>query len=300
VQKYNEGVLFMKRDLYVFVYGTLRKGERNHRLLEQADWIAEQCWTHGEMFNTGYGYPAIKQSNTEKVYGELYAINADELKRLDLLEGYIGGRNDNLYDRIKQPIHTDTGTVEASVYVASNESLVNTPISSGDWRVDRFVKEQDTVLYFAYGSCMDDQRFIKHGVEHYFKQIKGRGVLEGYSLRFTKHSSDGGRADIVEEGGVVEGKVYELPVEAVTSYLYEREGVNYQTYRPTLVTVKLGHQVVSNVLTFVVVQKEAEIAPPQHYEEEIIRGATGCLSDEYVSQLIASMNKLKVTANKEV
>jgi gamma-glutamylcyclotransferase (GGCT)/AIG2-like uncharacterized protein YtfP/cation transport regulator ChaC len=288
----------MKRNLYVFVYGTLRQGEGNHHLLLGADLIAEQSWTYGKMYDTGNGYPAIKQFNSQKVYGEIFAINENELRRLDELEGFDEGRRDNLYDRVIQKIYTDTGEIEAFVYVASHDRLLATSISSGDWKVYQLLKNE-TILYFAYGSCMDNERFIQHGVDHYFIQIKGCGVLGGYTLRFTKRSSDGGRADIVEEGGRVEGKVYELPIEAVTTYLYNREGVGYGTYRPTLVTINVNGETISNVLTFVVIKKEKEIAPPSHYEKEIIRGASGYLSNEYVNQLIIHMNKLKGIINND-
>jgi gamma-glutamylcyclotransferase (GGCT)/AIG2-like uncharacterized protein YtfP len=124
----------MSRTNKVFVYGTLRHGESNHRLLEKADLIAEHCWTNGKMYDTGNGYPAIKQSTTDKVYGELYAVNQGELNRLDILEGYVAGRNDNLYDRVIQTIYTDVEVMEAFVYVFCNERILESLIPSGDWK----------------------------------------------------------------------------------------------------------------------------------------------------------------------
>ncbi|MBM7662123.1 gamma-glutamylcyclotransferase (GGCT)/AIG2-like uncharacterized protein YtfP [Bacillus mesophilus] len=277
---------------YVFVYGTLRKGESNHHLLEKAELVAEQCWTYAEMFDTKYGYPAISQSNNSFIYGELYAVTDEELKHLDVLEGYEEGDVDNLYNRITQIIHTDTRSLDAFVYIANNSGLLQTPIASGDWKLYRTLSQDDQILYFAYGSCMDDHRFNEHRVQHYFEKVIGRGILKGYTLRFTKHSSDGGRADLVEDGGVVEGKLYEIPVEAVTDYLFDREGVSYQTYRPTFITVEVNGREVSNVLTFVVIEKKEELAPPKHYEDEIFRGAKGFLSDEYVESIVTSIRKL--------
>jgi gamma-glutamylcyclotransferase (GGCT)/AIG2-like uncharacterized protein YtfP len=277
---------------YVFVYGTLRKGESNHHLLEKAERVAEQCWTYGEMYDTGHGYPAISQSNNSLIYGELYCVSDEELKHLDVLEDYVEGGTDNLYNRNKQTIHTDTRTMEAFVYIANDYQLLQTPITSGDWKLYRILNKKDHILYFAYGSCMDDYRFIEHGVDHYFKKVIGRGIVNGYSLRFTKHSSDGGRADMVEDRGVVEGKLYELPIKAVTDYLYNREGVSHHTYRPTFLTLEVNGRKVSNVLTFVVKEKKEELAPPRHYEDEIVRGATGFLSDEYVQSIVDSIKRL--------
>jgi gamma-glutamylcyclotransferase (GGCT)/AIG2-like uncharacterized protein YtfP/cation transport regulator ChaC len=278
----------------VFVYGTLRKGERNAGLLKNAHCIAEQCWTDGEMYDTGYGYPAIKKSLGSRVYGELYTVTEDELQRLDQLEGYAESGNNNLYERIEQTVCTDKGPVVAYMYVASQANLLNRKIPNGDWKEFNLLsKRNDTVLYFAYGSCMDLHRITKAGYAHYFQDVRGVGVLPNYTLRFTRKSSmDGmGRADIVEEGGMVEGKVYNLPVKALKEYLYGREGAP-KVYRPTFVTIELnGNEV--QALTFVVTNKTEETAPPDWYEEEILRGAKGYLSQDYIDELKSHMNSLK-------
>ncbi len=144
--------------------------------------------------------------------------------------------------------------------------------------------KKETIPYFAYGSCMDDARFIKSKVNQHFNKILGRGILDGYTLRFTRRAADGGRADIVEEGGTVEGKVYEMTSDALP-YLYRREGVNAGCYRPNVIQIRLDNHTIIDALTFVVVEKEAEIAPPAHYMEEIIRGGDGILSRAYMDSL---------------
>lgn len=119
----------------VFVYGTLLKGERNDFLLKNATCIAEHCTTLGELYDTGYGYPAIKLSNEARVYGELYQVSDDELIELDRLEGYTDGAENNLYERVIHSVETETGTTTAFVYVAASENLLNERIVSGNWRV---------------------------------------------------------------------------------------------------------------------------------------------------------------------
>nr|WP_263327194.1 gamma-glutamylcyclotransferase family protein [Neobacillus sp. Marseille-Q6967] len=278
----------------VFVYGTLRKGEPNAHLLKSATCIAEQCWTNGVVYDTGYGYPAIKPTPSSRIYGELYSVTEEELGRLDQLEGYREGRKDNLYERIEQTVYTDKGSFQAYMYIASKENLLKKRIPNGDWKEHKLLlKQNDSVLYFAYGSCMDQERFIKDGFAYYFQSIIGVGILPNYTLRFTRKSSmDGmGRADIVEEGGRVEGKVYQIPVKALKDYLYKREGAP-KAYRPTFVTVELNGKKVQ-ALTFVVVNKKTETAPPARYEEEILRGANGFLSADYISSIKNHMNSLK-------
>lgn len=277
----------------IFVYGTLRKGEGNAHYLKGATRLAEQCWTNGELYDTGYGYPAVKQSRSSRVYGELYVVTNLELKQIDQLEGFRDGGTNNLYERVEQMVFTDKGPVPAYVYIAG-QPLLNNRIPDGDWKEYRLLNMQrSTVLYFAYGSCMDDKRFIEHSVDHYFQNMVWVGVLDNYSLRFTRKSKmDGmGRADIVEEGGQVEGKVYEIPVEALKNYLHLREGAPF-AYRATFVTIKLNGKD-TQAITFTVKNKNEETVPPADYEEEILRGAKGFLSEDYILKLKAHMDGLK-------
>jgi gamma-glutamylcyclotransferase (GGCT)/AIG2-like uncharacterized protein YtfP len=270
---------------FVFVYGTLRKHERNHYLLKEAELVAEQAWTEGRLFDTGYGYPALQESSIDVVYGELYHVTEEQLWRLDELEGYSADGMDNLYNRKKKVISYDRGKSQAYVYTIAdhNQHMLKTTIKSGDWKEYNLLN-QDPILYFAYGSCMDDARFKKAQVDHYFQKVTGTGILNGYTLRYSANMHDGGRADIVEEGGIVEGKVYEIPANCV-SYLYRREGVGSRLYRPAFVDLTINGHIYKDVLTFIVVNKEAETAPPDHYTEEIIRGGTGYLSESYLEEL---------------
>lgn len=130
----------------VFVYGTLRKNESNHQLLSKAECLFEHCWTYGKLYDTGLSYPTMialqvwqgldDEEVKPRITGELYRVTAKELEKLDELEGYSGQSATNLYDRIRQPIHTDQGVIEAMLYV--NASLPITEeqrIASGDWKI---------------------------------------------------------------------------------------------------------------------------------------------------------------------
>jgi gamma-glutamylcyclotransferase (GGCT)/AIG2-like uncharacterized protein YtfP len=273
-------------NIHVFVYGTLRKNERNHHLLKEATLITRQAWTKGRLFDTGHGYPALKESINDRVYGELYLVSEEQLLRLDELEGYRPNDRNNLYNRKKQVVFHDTGKIEAYLYfIAEHQSeMLKFRIESGDWKLYRFEKMNQPILYFAYGSCMDDVRFKLHQKYHLFQNVKGRGILNGYTLRFTRKAHNGGRADIVEEGGIIEGKVYEISADCL-EYLNKREGVNAGCYRPTFVDIILNGKMVKDVLTFTVINKESETAPPSDYLEEILRGGSGFVSEAYLSAM---------------
>ncbi|MDR6999193.1 gamma-glutamylcyclotransferase family protein [Neobacillus niacini] len=125
----------MDKRHYVFVYGTLRKDDCNHNLLKNAACIANHCWTEGKLFDSLHGYPFLVQSNDCRVVGELYLVDDAQLSDLDRLEDYYGYGKDNLYDRVEQVVHTDTGNYHAFVYVLpDNKNSKNMKlIENGDW-----------------------------------------------------------------------------------------------------------------------------------------------------------------------
>ncbi|OYD07465.1 gamma-glutamylcyclotransferase family protein [Paludifilum halophilum] len=274
-----------KRGELVFVYGSLRVGEANHGYMNRAIPVAMQCWTPGALFDTGKGYPAMVPHEAKRVYGELYRVTEADLERLDELEDYSPGEEDSLYRRVRHRVHTDQGSTEAFVYVdASEQEADRSWMETGDWK-SRRIGEQEEHLYFAYGSCMDDERIRAQGMGQHFEEIAGRGVLRGYSLRYTLPLPDGGRADIVEDGyGTVEGKVYRIGREAV-DYLFWREGVDHGHYRPAWVRMEVNGRMVSDILTFLVIDKQPETAPPDHYAREILRGSRGTVSEVYHRKL---------------
>lgn len=107
----------------VFVYGTLKKGERNHHYLKDAELVSDQCWTHGQLYDTGKGYPAMVQHSENRVYGELYSVTAEQLQRVDELEGYVGPGADNHYDRVVQRVCSESGEFGGVVYVYCGEEV---------------------------------------------------------------------------------------------------------------------------------------------------------------------------------
>ncbi|GAB7386973.1 gamma-glutamylcyclotransferase [Bacillaceae bacterium] len=268
----------------VFVYGTLRSHQANYGFLRKAEPVAAQCWAAGTLYDTGFGYPAMVPGEGGRVYGEMYLVNEKQLRQLDDLEGYEGEGGDNEYERIRLTVHTDKGSWKAFAYVYSPERVQEEKrIDFGDWKC-HVLLARPSFLYFAYGSCMDDERIRNAGMGEAFQEVVGRGVLRGYSLCFTQKAADGGRADIVEVGGYVEGKVYRIRRDAL-EYLFQREGVYAQVYRPTFVDVEVNGRKETDVLTFTVRDKQEETAPPEWYAREILRGAKGTVSEAYLRRL---------------
>lgn len=275
----------------VFVYGTLRKNEKNYFLLQNSKCLAEQAWTYGELFDTGCGYPTMKMTSQSKVYGEIYEIDDLVLKELDQLEDYEAGREDNLYERIEIEVFTDLDNYRAFVYIEKQKHVLK-PIPEGDWKLYNLLQAPpEKVYYFAYGSCMDTERFEMAKVDIYFQNVVGACELDGYSMKYLFSVSDGGRADIIEDGGKTEGILYEVPFDGI-EYLFEREGYYTGWYRATFVDVRIKETIFPNVLTFHVYDKKDEQAPPAHYATEILRGAKGRVSSRYYQKLCEDLERL--------
>jgi gamma-glutamylcyclotransferase (GGCT)/AIG2-like uncharacterized protein YtfP len=121
-------------DHLVFVYGTLRKGESNAHFLDNAKCVDENCTIEGQLYDTGYGYPALfMEKGAFPVKGELYKVTSEQLKRLDRLEGYEAGALNNLYERVVEKISTPDGEKEGIVYVMMKKSNYFKLIERNDW-----------------------------------------------------------------------------------------------------------------------------------------------------------------------
>ena len=72
----------------VFVYGTLLRGQRNHRYLDGASFLGAVRTRPSYTLVTLGAFPALRSTGTSAVPGELYAVEASGLADLDQLEGH--------------------------------------------------------------------------------------------------------------------------------------------------------------------------------------------------------------------
>lgn len=110
----------------VFVYGTLMRGERLDHFLASSVFlghaISKPQWT---LVTLG-AFPAILESGSTAIWGEVYAVDDETLERLDRVEGH-----PHFYRR--SPLTLSDGTaVEA--YVLARTPAKAPPIPSGNWR----------------------------------------------------------------------------------------------------------------------------------------------------------------------
>lgn len=112
----------------VFVYGSLRQGMGNHRLLADSELLGTDLIDGWSMVSLG-AYPAIyrDEKNEVGIVGEVYRCNELTFRRLDQLEGY-----PNFYDRCQ----VETAYGDAWVYYFKDSDRAGrhlTKVVAGDW-----------------------------------------------------------------------------------------------------------------------------------------------------------------------
>lgn len=99
----------------LFVYGTLRKHEKNHHLLAQSACINEQARTKGSLFTAKEG-PTAVFNGEGYIYGEVY--EADELCIHKLDQFFQGYHKQTVF------VETDVGIKNALIYFMNKEGCL--------------------------------------------------------------------------------------------------------------------------------------------------------------------------------
>lgn len=110
----------------VFVYGSLRSGMHNHRVMGQSELLAEANLTGFEMYQVS-SFPAIV-AGEGCVKGELYLVDGATLDRLDRLEGH-----PHMYKRRLVTVQSGDVLAQAWVYVWQRPVDRLAPVPGGDW-----------------------------------------------------------------------------------------------------------------------------------------------------------------------
>ena len=109
---------------HVFVYGTLKQGYGNHRILSSSKLIGPGKTTEGQYIMLDGGYPMVLKGGQFNVKGELYEIDSPvTLRNLDWLEGV-----PNLYTRETVHVRLDNGdVVESYMYIGTGKYKGTSP-----------------------------------------------------------------------------------------------------------------------------------------------------------------------------
>lgn len=100
----------------VFVYGTLKRGHRNHRLLEDS-WFVGTGSTVAKFDMINSGFPVLLPNDDGLcVIGEVFKVDDKTLENLDRLEGE--GR---MYNRKIEKVNLIDGPVDCAIYIGNPE-----------------------------------------------------------------------------------------------------------------------------------------------------------------------------------
>ena len=99
---------------YVFTYGTLLRGERNHHLICDEDFVCEAKVNGFIMFNLGT-YPGIYPGD-DVIEGEIYLVDDETLAKLDSLE-----EEGSLYKRQLIKAYSSDKEYEVYIYIYNLE-----------------------------------------------------------------------------------------------------------------------------------------------------------------------------------
>jgi gamma-glutamylcyclotransferase (GGCT)/AIG2-like uncharacterized protein YtfP len=108
----------------VFVYGTLKRGQRNSRYLQSADFIGTFCTEAIFSMYAFDDYPAVCEQGHHAIHGEIYQVSDIQLGLLDELEWY-----PDFYQRILIP----TGYGDAWIYIVKAELCHRRKLLAGSW-----------------------------------------------------------------------------------------------------------------------------------------------------------------------
>ncbi len=128
------------------VYGTLKKGHYNDRVLGRGELLGTQRITGFKMHSLG-AYPAVVKSQTDSIEIEVYrVVDEDTIGRLYRLEGHIErGHKNNMYE--VTDVLTEWGQAEI-FYMDRN--LTCPVIETGVWEMPTpaVYEEEEEDIYF--------------------------------------------------------------------------------------------------------------------------------------------------------
>lgn len=217
-----------------------------------------------ELYDTGFGYPAVKHSESGSIEGELYTIDYNLLKSTDALES-----NGSLYTREFTIVKDKTGKSHlAIIYVYNKDVHEENKIQS--WKEKT---EDDYLWYASYGSNLNYNRFMDYinSCDNTTPPIASKPILINHRLYFANKSclwDNKGVAFIdpkEDKSEVTLGRMYLITKEQFNQ-IKQLEGSKYQN------KVRLGAYDGREIVTFTDYEVNEENIPSERYVEIIQKG----------------------------
>lgn len=125
----------------VAVYGTLRKGYGNHRILADGncEFLGEEVVSGYDMFTNG-GFPMIVEGSRDILIEKYRVTDETTMKRLDRLEGYNAEGDTGMY--LRRTIK-DSEDNDMDIYIWNlGISSYLRPIYNGDFKNPKYAEEE--------------------------------------------------------------------------------------------------------------------------------------------------------------
>jgi gamma-glutamylcyclotransferase (GGCT)/AIG2-like uncharacterized protein YtfP len=118
---------------FVFVYGTLRKGQRNDiNLYQPQPHYIGTAWVKGQLYSRGW-YPGIRLGGEQSVLGEIYKVSAQLLAQIDVLEE-VAPVPSGEYQRVQMKVECGRQPLVCDIYeLSADVAAQSTVIEEGDW-----------------------------------------------------------------------------------------------------------------------------------------------------------------------
>lgn len=119
---------------YYFVYGTLKRGYGNNRILSESSTakFVEEGATEPEfnLYDLGW-FPGVTENGETSIQGEIWEVSDEQTKRrLDQLEGY---RADNPTGGLYNKRLINVNDKQVNIYLINRTPISNNKIESGVW-----------------------------------------------------------------------------------------------------------------------------------------------------------------------
>lgn|SRR5574343_1090304 len=116
--------------MLVFVYGSLKSGFHNHRLLKDSKFVGHAV-TKEKYTMYSYGsFPSVTEEPEYNIHGEIYEITPETLKSLDRLEGYNPESSHNFYERKTIDVLINNELIPCFIYFGGKTSV---KLNKGVW-----------------------------------------------------------------------------------------------------------------------------------------------------------------------
>ena len=262
----------------IFVYGTLKKGERNHEaFLSKAQFITNGVIVGYTLYDLGY-FPGIKKTKKGVVEGEVYRVSLDTLHQIDLLED-----EGDLYSRVT------TDVIGNGLKLHNVQTYVyNPPIprkrSKNTADHVHGISKDTHVWYAVYGSNLLYERFSNYilggvcpfnekeypGCTDKTMPIKNQPYEIPFNMYYGNAMSSWGQGGVsfldISQPGKSLGRIYLITKEQFRE-INEQEGSSERWYHHTLALGELEGIPIMTVTN----QHKRPVHPPSDAYLEVLR-----------------------------